>query len=98
MAKQLEQELKPTNTHFTVSEMYDFNKKDVKNGCALVQELKSGLHLHSNGTTVTMANTDGSSNVGEKDYFIVFNFEILEQTLWVRIIYVRNNMLLPTII
>lgn len=26
MAKQLEQELKPTNKHFSVSEMYDFNK------------------------------------------------------------------------
>lgn len=44
-----------------------------------------------------MANTVGSLNVDEKDDFIVLNFEILEQTLWVRIIYVRNNMLLPTI-
>lgn len=57
--------------------------RDVKNGC--VQELKSGLHMQSNRTTVTMADTDGSSDMGEKSHFIVIHFKIMGQNLWVRV-------------
>lgn len=56
---------------------------DVKNGC--VQELKPGLHMQSNRTTVTTADTDGSSDMGEKSHFIVIHFKIMGQNLWVRV-------------